>query len=144
MSNQPDPALTATLAAIPRGKALDLAAGSGRHSLWLTERGWQVTAIDIQPAEIPGVHFIRADLEKHEYTIAPAAWDLVLCWLYWQPDLLPAIAAGSRRGGVVAIAGKTTGRFATSLSNFRKAFEGFGELASGENEVRAFLIARRP
>ncbi len=126
---------------------LDLAAGSGRHSLWLAARGWQVTAVDIQPAvepvETPGVQFVQADLEKHEYRIAPASWDLIVCWLYWQPDLLPEIAQGIRPGGIVAIAGKTTGRFATSLAEFRKAFAGWEEMASGQNESRAFRIARR-
>lgn len=138
----PDPFLTATLTTAQPGKALDLAAGSGRHSLWLAERGWNVTAVDLETAPPPGIHFIKADLENHEYRIAPAAWDLILCWLYWQPDLLPEIAAGIRNGGIVAIAGKTSGRFATSLANFRSAFSGWRELASGEDEVRAFLIAR--
>jgi small-conductance mechanosensitive channel len=143
-ADEPDYALPTTLASLSPGKALDLAAGSGRHSLWLAQHGWDVTAVDLEPATIPGVHFQQADLEKHEYRIDPAAWDLILCWLYWQPDLLPEIAAGVRPGGIVAIAGKTSGRFATSLANFRKAFSGWAELASDENEVRAFLIARRP
>src|ERR1700736_771630 len=29
------------------GRALDLAAGLGRHARWLAERGWQVSAVDI-------------------------------------------------------------------------------------------------
>lgn len=28
------------------GRALDLAAGTGRHALWLAARGWEVTAVD--------------------------------------------------------------------------------------------------
>jgi len=140
----PDAILTAALSGVPAGEALDLAAGAGRHSLWLAQRRWKVTAIDIQPAEIPGVYFRQADLEKHEYPIAPAAWDLIVCWLYWQPDILAGIAAGLRSGGVAAIAGKATGRFATSLANFRIVFGEWTELVSGEDEVRAFLLARKP
>lgn len=138
----PDAALVSALAPLRAGKALDIAAGSGRHSVWLTERGWDVTAVDIEIADIPNVQCIRADLEKHEYRIAPNAWDLIVCWLYWQPDLLPEVAAGVRPGGVVAIAGKTSGRFATSLANLREAFAAWRELASGENE-RCFLIAAK-
>jgi SAM-dependent methyltransferase len=126
----------------PTGKALDLAAGKGRDSLWLAERGWDVTAVDIEIGEIPGVRTIRADLEKHEYRVAPDAWDLIVCWLYWQPDLLPEIAAGVRQGGVVLLAGKTSGRFATSLANYRRAFSGWQEISSGEDESRAFFVAR--
>src|SRR5438067_3612958 len=114
-----DPILTGALEGLQAGKALDLACGSGRHSLWLWERGWDVTALDLVTEPFPGVHFIRADLENHEYCIEPGIWDLIVCWLYWQPDLLPEIAQGVRCSGVVALAGKTTGRFATSLQNYR-------------------------
>jgi hypothetical protein len=122
---------------------LDLAAGQGRHSRWLRDRNWTVTAVDQIGPEIEGATCIQADLEKHEYVIAPDSWDLIVCWLYWQPDLLPHIGAGVRRGGVIALAGKTSGRFATSLRNYRAAFDGWGEILSGEDEVRTFFIARR-
>lgn len=138
-----DEALAGPLAGLPPGKALDLAAGSGRHSLWLSERGWDVTAVDLKIEELPGIHYIRADLENHEYRIAPEAWDLIVCWLYWQPDLLPEIAHGVRKGGFVALAGKKSGRFATSLAQYRDAFREWTEIASGENELRAFFIATK-
>jgi len=140
---EPAPELIQALANLTPGKALDLACGSGRHALWLAERGWKVTGVDLEENTGGIPHFVRADLERHEYAIEPAAWDLIVCWLYWQPDLLPEIARGVRPGGVVALAGKTTGRFATSLENYRRAFRGWHELASGENEARAFFIARR-
>jgi SAM-dependent methyltransferase len=131
------------LTGVPPGKALDLAAGSGRHARWLAEHGWDVTAVDIAMEDIPGVRCIRADLENHEYRIVPASWDLIVCWRYWQPDLLPEIARGVRKGGIVALAGKTSGRFATSLANYREAFAGWSEIASGGNEPIAFFIATK-
>jgi SAM-dependent methyltransferase len=139
----PAPEFVAALADIAPGRALDLACGSGRHARWLIERGWDVAAVDLDPVEIPGAHFIRADLERHEYVIEPDIWDLIVCWLYWQPDLLPGIARGVREGGLVALAGKTTGRFATSLARYREAFAEWAEISSGENEVRVFFIAMR-
>jgi SAM-dependent methyltransferase len=138
-----DETLTAALDALQPGKALDLAAGSGRHSRWLAERGWNVTAVDIVVEQVQGVHYIRADLAFNEYRIAPGAWDLIVCWLYWQPNLLPEIARGVRTGGIAALAGKTTGRFATSLDQYRSAFKGWKEIASGQNESRAFFIATK-
>ena len=124
-------------------KVLDLACGRGRHSLALAARGWEVTGVDQIEQELPGVRYVQADLEKHEFPIEPDAWDLIVCWLYWQADLLPSIARGVRDGGLVALAGKTTGRFATSLANYRAAFDGWTELASGENADRAFFFASR-
>jgi SAM-dependent methyltransferase len=138
-----DEALAGPLAGLPPGKALDLAAGSGRHSHWLSERGWDVTAVDLKIEELPGLRCIRADLENHEYRIAPNAWDLIVCWLYWQPDLLPEIARGVRKGGIVALAGKKSGRFATSLAQYRNALRAWTEIVSGENELRAFFIAAK-
>lgn len=137
------PELLNFLSDLAPGRALDLACGSGRHARWLVEHGWEVTALDNAAVEIPGAHFIQADLERHEYRIEPDMWDLIVCWLYWQPDLLPEIARGVREGGIVAIAGKTSGRFATSLAQFREAFAEWAEIASGENESWAFFIAMR-
>jgi SAM-dependent methyltransferase len=133
-----EPAIEVTnaLQSVSPGFALDLACGEGRHARWLAERGWQVTAVDRESGDI------HADLEAHEFTIAPDTWDLIVCWLYWQPDLLPEIAAGVRPGGIVALAGKTTGRFATSIAQYRAAFPGWTEIAAGDNGIRVFFIAR--
>jgi SAM-dependent methyltransferase len=148
--SHPDPApeLTGVLESLHAGRALDLACGAGRHARWLAAHGWDVTAVDLsiepvetEPAE--GVHWVRADLERHEFPIEPRAWDLIVCWLYWQADLLPDIARGVAPGGIAALAGKTTGRFTTSLAQYRAALAGWHELASGEDALRAFLIARR-
>jgi hypothetical protein len=106
----------------------------------LAARGWDVTPVDIDPS---WDSVVRADLTRGDFVIVPGAWDLIVCWLYWQEDLMPAIACGVRPGGVVALAGKTTGRFATSLARYRAAFSGWTELASGENEAFAFLVVRR-
>jgi SAM-dependent methyltransferase len=135
--------LVSALSGVPPGRALDLASGSGRHAVWLMERGFEVTAVNNDISQIPGVFCVRADLERHEYRIEQATWDLIVCWLYWQPDLMPEIARGVREGGMVALAGKTTGRFATSVARYREAFEKWAEIASGENEIRAFFIATR-
>jgi len=138
---QPASELIESLSDIPPGRALDLACGSGRHTIWLRERGWEVTAVDLAPADIT---VVQADLERGEFVIEPNAWDLIVCWLYWQENLLPSIAAGVRPRGIVALAGKRTGRFATSLAQYRKAFENWQEVAAGEDDHKAFLITRRP
>jgi SAM-dependent methyltransferase len=143
-----DPILTSALEPLQptfpnERRALDLACGKGRHAQWLANHGWKVTAVDVEIEPMPGIEFIRADLEKHEYRIPAGGFDLIICWLYWQRDLLDEIARGVRPGGVAALAGKTSGRFATSLESYRSAFEGWREIASGEDQFRCFLIARK-
>jgi SAM-dependent methyltransferase len=45
-TTRPNQFVAAELADLPPGRALDLAAGEGRNSVWLAERGWWVTAVD--------------------------------------------------------------------------------------------------
>jgi SAM-dependent methyltransferase len=141
--NPPAVELTAALSGERPGEVLDLACGEGRHAVWLRDHGWRVTAVDQVAPAISGVICVQADLERGEFRIEAGAWDLVVCWLYWQEDLLPAITAGVRPGGIAAMAGKTSGRFATSLANYRRAFGGWSEIASGENEIKTFWIGRK-
>ena len=102
---------------LPPGRALDLACGRGRDSLWLARRGWSVTAVDGSPAAIEivrrdaaalglagpgaGIGARVADLEKHEFPIAPSAWDLILICGYFQPDLYASAIEGLVPGGVI-------------------------------------------
>lgn len=45
-SAEPNRFVAEELAALPPGRAADLAAGEGRNAIWLARRGWQVTAVD--------------------------------------------------------------------------------------------------
>ncbi|MGY2082912.1 class I SAM-dependent methyltransferase [Blastococcus sp. SYSU DS0539] len=45
-STGPNDLVAELLANLRPGRAVDLAAGEGRHALWLADRGWQVTAVD--------------------------------------------------------------------------------------------------
>ena len=141
----PAPELASAFAGLAPGKALDVAAGLGRHALWLADLGWQVTAVDISitAGSREGVAWVRRDLEQ-EPSLPFGEFDAVICWLYWQANLLPAIRASVKPGGLVALAGKTAGRFATSLAAYRNAFTSWEEIESGEDEFKIWLIARRP
>ncbi|MEK8105682.1 class I SAM-dependent methyltransferase [Micromonospora sp. M12] len=46
-SGQPNPQLVAEATDLTRGRALDVGSGEGADAVWLAERGWQVTAVDI-------------------------------------------------------------------------------------------------
>src|SRR5579862_504174 len=88
-TRQPNQWVAAELAELPPGHALDLAAGEGRNSVWLAERGWQVTAVDFSRVGLEKgrklsaargviedqVTWIVADLS--DYQPEPGAFDLV-------------------------------------------------------------------
>jgi SAM-dependent methyltransferase len=92
-------------------RALDLACGSGRHSVLLAEHGWQVTAVDWSEAALELVHTrdariaaVCADLEAGAFPIQPNSWDLICVSLYMQRPLFAAIRNGLRAEGYLAAA----------------------------------------
>ena len=96
-------------AELPRlGRALDIAAGTGRMSLWLAARGLEVLAVDISPvglaladqaAAAQGLEIgtLAADLEAQP--LPPGPFDLITCFNYRQRDLFPAIHDRLKDGG---------------------------------------------
>jgi SAM-dependent methyltransferase len=106
-SVDPAPLLVQVAEMLPPGQALDLACGPGRNALYLARLGWRVTAVDA--SEVAIAHLRRrssevdarvADLERGEWAIAPAAYDLICDFYYLQRDLFPRIRDGVRPGGV--------------------------------------------
>lgn len=84
-SAEPNRLVAELLEGLLPGEAVDLAAGEGRHALWLTGRGWRVTAVDFSDAGLArgraqagadAVTWVRADVL--EWSAAPASLDLVL------------------------------------------------------------------
>jgi SAM-dependent methyltransferase len=86
----------------PRGQALDLAAGAGRHSRLLLAHGLRVTAVDRDPdqqPDVPGLTKIRADLESGQpWPLGNRRFDLVVVTNYlYRPimaDIIGAVAPG--------------------------------------------------
>ena len=121
-SMHPNQFLTAELDGTPPGRALDLAAGEGRNSVWLAARGWRVTAVDFSRVgldkgrELSAQHgvgdgrvdWVVADLS--EYTPARSAFDLVLI-AYLQVgaalrgQVLAGAAAALVPGGTLLVVG---------------------------------------
>ncbi|GAB2746130.1 class I SAM-dependent methyltransferase [Nocardioides pakistanensis] len=62
-SSRPNQFVESELADLSPGRAIDVAAGEGRNSIWLAERGWRVTALDFSQA---GLDKGRALLAHHE------------------------------------------------------------------------------
>ena len=112
LNDEPHPLITRITSSLKRGRALDVACGPGRHAVWLAERGWAVTGVDSSPTAIEilreragakgvVVDLITANLEKHEFSIEPESYDLIVVCNYLQRDLFPAIRSGTREGGLV-------------------------------------------
>ena len=121
-SMHPNQFVAAELADLPPGRALDLAAGEGRNSVWLAERGWSVTAVDFSRVGLDKgrklsasrgvadgqVDWAVADLS--EYSPAREAFELVLI-AYFQVNralrarVLAGAAAALVPGGTLLVIG---------------------------------------
>jgi tellurite methyltransferase len=108
----PAPLVVETVESLRPGRALDLACGTGRNALWLAEHSWRVTAVDGAPSAIRALRdralgrclnleTCIADLEKHQFEIAPGAWDLIAICYYLQRDLFAPAKKGVVPGGVL-------------------------------------------
>jgi rhodanese-related sulfurtransferase len=93
-----------------RGKALDVAAGSGRHALLLSAAGLSVRAVDRDAeavAELKAaarrlgfrVEAEVKDLEAPTVDLGEEAYDIVLVVNYLHRPLFPVLARALRRGG---------------------------------------------
>jgi len=115
----PNRFVAAEVAALPPGRAIDLAAGEGRNAIWLAERGWHVTAVDFSAAGLARaarlaaergvtVDWVLADLLAWQ----PAArgYDLVLIAYLHLPSaglarVFRAAAAAVAPGGTLLVIG---------------------------------------
>ena len=170
---EPTPLLRSAVEHLSPGRALDLACGTGRHSIFLAERAWNVTAVDSSRIAIAilqkraserrvAIDARVADLELGEFRIEPDAYDLICVFYYLQRDLFPEIRVGVKPGGSVVAAihlndGKPEARpsnpaFLLGRGELREFFrdweiEHYREGASdeeGHHHDTAFLICRKP
>jgi SAM-dependent methyltransferase len=121
-TTRPNQFVAAELADLPPGHALDLAAGEGRNTVWLAERGWRVTAVDFSRVGLEkgrklssarGVDETRVDwivADLRDYEPERDAYDLVLiAYLQVSPQLralvLARAAAALAPGGTAFVVG---------------------------------------
>lgn len=95
---------------LPKGKALDLAAGEGRNAVFLAEHGFEAEAIDISPVAISrarklarargvSIKAIAADLDAHP--IPEGKYGVILNFYFLDRRLIPGIKKGLKKGGMV-------------------------------------------
>lgn len=96
---------------LPPGKALDIACGLGHAAIWLAQRGWDVTAVDISERGLKlarrfaeqqrvAINFVAADLD--DIDLGWNEYDLVTVFRFLDRGSLPSrIIRALRPGGRV-------------------------------------------
>jgi SAM-dependent methyltransferase len=116
-SAEPNRLIAELLSGLPAGDAVDLAAGEGRHALWLAGLGWRVTAVDFSDVGLsrgraqPGaerVTWVTADVTA--WPGPPTGVDLVLIAYLHLPeqqtiDLFTRAVGWLRPGGRLLVLG---------------------------------------
>jgi len=148
------------------GRALDLAAGGGRHTQFLLDLGLDVVAVDIdtsrlQETGMQGADILTADLETEVWPFLEEDFDVVLVSNYlWRPHF-SEIRRSLKPGGMVlwdtfAVGNEAYGRpsnpqFLLREGELLEAFSGFQILDFAEGyvevpspSVRQSIICRKP
>jgi len=149
------------------GSALDVAGGVGRHAIFLAQRGWQVTLLDISSAALEQAskearnRGLRITTQQADLTATPlpvSAFDLVVDFFYLERPLFPQIEAALRPGGLVVFrtytreqlklgGGPTHPMHLLESNELLRAFGGMAILhyhESVKDKAIAELVARKP
>lgn len=167
---RPAPFLAHVLPRLPRGRAIDLAAGSGREAVFLALHGFQVEAWDHAPEALAraadlarrnGVALttVVADLERGAPPLPERACQLVTCFRFLHRPLFPAIARALAPGGALVYETYRVGQerfghprrraFLLEPNELSSAFPGlsverYEESDPAQGPVTARLLARKP
>jgi tellurite methyltransferase len=107
----PEPFVLEMLPLLPRGLALDIAAGTGRHSLLLARSGFTVHSIDFS---IPGMMHLGATAAAEHLRVRPlvadleiyplprARYDAILNTTFLDRELIARLKAALKVGGALA------------------------------------------
>jgi SAM-dependent methyltransferase len=151
---------------LPRGPALDIACGTGRHALFLAARGQHVTGVDYSGVALEvlevharsthisvrrhdrfhvaarpgqdGLELIHANLEETQ--LPERCYDLILCVQYLQRALFPQLIQALRPEGVLLMETFTSAQleFPGGLRNPDYLLE-TGELRGAFPELRVLF-----
>jgi SAM-dependent methyltransferase len=120
-SGDPNPQLVNEVSGLAPGTALDVGCGEGADAIWLAERGWRVTAVDISSVALERARAVKlsADVARriewlHRDLVAeappPASYDLVSAQFMHLPpapreSLFRGLAASVKPGGSLLVVG---------------------------------------
>ena len=102
-------------------RALDIACGAGGTVVWLAQRGWQVTGVDISATALSlaeaqvaavgphaQVHLVQADVDS--WWPEAGSCDLLTCFNFLDRRLWPAMRLAVRPHGLIGLRTFHTGR----------------------------------
>jgi len=105
-----NPFLKKIIHLLPKGRALDIAAGEGRNAVFLAQYGFEVDAVDISEkglkkarklAKVRGVKINTFLVDLDQYQVEKERYDLIANFYFLKRRLIPRIKKGLKKGGRV-------------------------------------------
>lgn len=90
-------------------KALDVACGSGKNSIYLAKNGFDVEALDISEIALETVHkkgyknITTKLVDLDDYTPLKDTYDIIVKTNFLDRKLIPHLARGLKKGGILVI-----------------------------------------
>jgi 2-polyprenyl-3-methyl-5-hydroxy-6-metoxy-1,4-benzoquinol methylase len=93
-----------------KGRALDVAGGTGRHAIFLAAKGWDILLTDISEQGIENARINAAELARHiEFSVENLAqfqargrqYEVVLVFFFLKREIFPELLKALKPGGLL-------------------------------------------
>lgn len=99
------------------GSVLDMGMGEGRNAVFLAQKGYKVTGVDISSVAVKKAYLLAQEFgvkikgvvaSLSEYKIPPHSFDAIICFYYVDRSLVEKIKSWLKPGGVLIYEAYTT------------------------------------
>ncbi|BHH82068.1 class I SAM-dependent methyltransferase [Desulforhopalus sp. 52FAK] len=125
------------------GRALDIACGNGKNSIFLAQQGFDMDAVDISSVAIenlrekaPEINAMCRDLD--EFTIEEEHYNLILNANFLDRRLFPYIISGLQTGGLLifeSFTGAKTSKYCLGPNELLQAFSSLHIVYYAESDI---------
>jgi tellurite methyltransferase len=99
------------------GSVLDMGMGEGRNAVFLAQKGYKVTGVDISSVAVKKAYLLSQEFgvkikgvvaSLSDYKIAPGSFDAIICFYYVDRSLVEKIKSWLKPGGILIYEAHTT------------------------------------
>lgn len=99
------------------GTVMDMGMGEGRNAVFLAQKGYKVTGIDISSVAVKKAYLLAQEFgvkikgvvaSLQDYKIAPGSFDAIVCFYYVDRSLVEKIKSWLKPGGILIYEAYTT------------------------------------
>lgn len=99
------------------GSVLDMGMGEGRNAVFLAQKGYKVTGIDISSVAVKKSYLLAQEFgvkikgvvaSLQNYKIAPASYDAIIAFYYIDRELIEEMKSWLKPGGIIIYEAHTT------------------------------------